>query len=174
LGSDTPDPSGNLDSLLKLIAGTHGVPLRILTGSEAGELASSQDATNWAAQIDDRRSGYAAPKIVRPFIEKMIETGNLPEPEGTMSIEWDALASLSEKEKADIGKTRAESIAAYVGADGADYVMPLREFRYEILGLPEESEYEEDEEGPDDEDDEDVQAGFGNPPASGEGEGEDV
>jgi hypothetical protein len=174
LGSDTPDPSGNLDSLLKLIAGTHGVPLRILTGSEAGELASSQDATNWAAQIDDRRSGYAAPKIVRPFIEKMIATGNLPEPEGTINVEWDALASLSEKEKADIGKTRSESLAAYVGADGADYVMPLREFRYEILGLPEESEYEEDEEGPDDEDDEDVQAGFGNPPASGEGEGEDV
>jgi len=168
LGSDTPDPSGNLNCLLKLIAGTHGMPQRILTGSESGELASSQDATNWAAQIDDRRSGYAAPKIARPFIEIMIATGNLPPPVGTVSVEWDQLASLSEKERADIGKTRTEALVAYTSG-GADLVMPVREFRYEILGLPEESAYE-DEELPDDEADTDVQAGFGKPTADDEGE----
>jgi len=162
LGSNTPDPTGNLKNLLAMIAGTHGVPQRILTGSEQGELASSQDASNWVGQIDDRRSTFAAPKILIPFIHKMIKTGNLPEPQGTVTAGWDPSAGLTDQEKAEIAGKKTESLAKYVMADGAEYVVPIREFRAEILGLSEVSEYEEDPEEDDDlgEEDEDVQAGF--------------
>ena len=169
LGSDTPSPQGNADTLIQLIAGTYGMPQRLLTGSESGELASSQDASNWNVQKDDRRQNYASPYILRPLIEKLIETGNLSEPQGTFTAGWDPVASLSEKEQADINNVKSTMLAAYINADGADLLVPPREFRAEFLGLPEESKYME-EELDDDEDDEDVQAGFGGAPQQDEEE----
>jgi hypothetical protein len=80
LGSDVANFGNPADAILRQIAGTKGIPLRILTGSEMGELASSQDADNWRTQIQDRRTGYAEPTIVRPFIDRLIEYGYLPKP----------------------------------------------------------------------------------------------
>jgi len=168
LGSDTPNPEANARTLLQKLAGTYGIPLRILTGSEAGELASSQDATNWATQVDNRRQNYAAPQVLRPLIEKLIETGNLPQPQGSFTVGWDPVASLSEREQAEIAKIRTESLTAYSNSTGADMLVPPREYRAEFLGLPEETGYQEDE-LPEDEEDEDVQAGFGsNQPPQGD------
>lgn len=172
LGSDTPDPKPNAEVLIQLIAGTYGMPQRLLTGSERGELASGQDSTNWAAQIDDRRNNYVAPRVLRPLIEILVDTGNLPKPQGTFTVGWDPTASLSEKEQAEIAEIRGRTLQAYLTADGADLLVPPREFRVEMLGLPEESEYEETElDLP--EDDADVQAGFGGPAPTDPDEGDE-
>jgi len=160
LGSETPDPNGNTKNLLSLIAGTHGMPQRILVGAEAGELASSQDSSNWIGQIDDRRATWAGPRVLMPFIVKMVETGNLPRPVGSITAGWDPSAGLTDKEKAEIAKAKTTALAAYVATDGADLVVPIREFRAEILGLPEVSIYEEEPEEEEDEEDEDVQDAF--------------
>lgn len=109
LGGNTADPKGNVDVIIDLISGTTGIPKRILMGNEAGELASSQDETNWNARVDERRNTFAGPMIVKPFVDKMIFTGNLPEPKGKISIEWDEADALSEKEIADIDNIRAKT-----------------------------------------------------------------
>ena len=43
LGGELQDPTGAIDNILKLISAGTGIPLRKLTGSERGELASTQD-----------------------------------------------------------------------------------------------------------------------------------
>jgi hypothetical protein len=80
LGSDTPDPGPNVDKLLDLIGGATRIPKRILVGSERGELSSGQDENAWNLVIDERRKSFAGPRLLQPFLMKMIETGNLPEP----------------------------------------------------------------------------------------------
>lgn len=141
LGSDAPDPSKTLDKLVALIAGHYGIPVRLLLGSERGELASTQDRDNWQAQIDERQTNFAAPDILLPFVNKMIETGNLPEPQGKLTATWNPVDNQSPKDKAEINKSRAESLASYVNSTGADAVVSPQEFRSEFLNLPEVSTY---------------------------------
>lgn len=109
IGSDTPSPKDNFEVLINLISGTTAIPKRILIGSEAGQLASSQDETNWNSRVDERRNIFAAPNIVRPFIEKMMVTGNLPIV-NEFDVAWDETASMSEKDIADIQKKRSETV----------------------------------------------------------------
>ncbi len=109
------DPSKHVDVQLQMISAATGIPKRILTGAELGELASSQDSTNWNQVIQSRRSEYAEVVIVRPFIDMLIEYGVLNPPkteEEGYNIEWVDLWAPSDKEKAEVGKIRAEAGAA--------------------------------------------------------------
>lgn len=106
---DYPDPSSNFNVQLDVIAGNQAIPKRILLGSEAGQLASSQDETNWNSRVDERRMSFAAPKMVRPFVDAMMLTGNLPTLED-YTIEWDESASLSELDIAQIQESRSRTI----------------------------------------------------------------
>ena len=72
--------SNPADAILTQIAGSKAIPKRILTGSEMGELASSQDRDNWKDQINGRQTGYAGPYIVRPLVDRLIKYGYLPTP----------------------------------------------------------------------------------------------
>lgn len=80
LRSESPDPTGNAEKILDLIAGTKRIPKRILIGSERGELSSGQDENAWNLVIDERRTNFAGPCILKRFLIRMVETGNLPEP----------------------------------------------------------------------------------------------
>lgn len=103
LGSDVANFSNPADAILTQIAGSKAIPKRILTGSEMGELASSQDRDNWKDQINGRQTGYAAPYIVRPFVDRLIEYGYLPAPAGDdpqcYDVEWPHIQVLTEQEK---------------------------------------------------------------------------
>lgn len=139
IGSDTPDPSNAVQVQVDLISGATGIPKRILLGNEAGELASSQDETNWNARIDERRNQFAGPTIVRPFVKLMIETGNLPEPQGDWWCEWDEMAGLSEKDRAEVLLTKMRALREYGSAIGGEEIVPRTEFR-ELAGWEPEPE----------------------------------
>ena len=109
LGSDIADPSKTFSTLIDEISGTTGIPKRILLGNEAGELASSQDENNWLSRIDERRETFAAPMIMRPLIDTMIETGNLPDP-GDYEVYWEESDALSEEDIANILDKKASAI----------------------------------------------------------------
>lgn len=136
LESQTPDPRGNVEVLISLIAGAKGMPQRILTGSEAGQLASSQDDSNWNARIDERKINFAEPVIIRPLIDRLIMLGIIPPPStGSYLVEWPMSSGLSEKEKAEIGEIKARALATYSNAIGADMIMPVEEFRENLLNI---------------------------------------
>lgn len=135
LAGEVADPSGVFEVLISLVSGTTGIPKRILLGAEQGELASSQDETNWNARIKERQLQFAEPMILRPFIDKLIWLGALPKPKEPYRIEWPNLFEMSESEKADIATKKSQAIQAYAPFGETDRVVPISEFREKVLGL---------------------------------------
>lgn len=141
LGSDVADPEPNMDKLIEIISGGLGIPKRILVGSEQGELASSQDENNWNARVDERRINYATPSILTPFVQKMIDTGNLPEPRGKWWCEWPE-ASLDPEKESSLMQAKSNALATYSNAPNAQLVMPVEEFRRDVLKVDPQSEFD--------------------------------
>jgi hypothetical protein len=141
LDQQVSDPSKHVDVIIQMISAETGIPKRILTGSERGELASSQDETGWLSLIQERREEHAEPNIVRPFVDMCIERGILPPPvseEEGYDVEWQDLFSPSDKEKADVGKIRADALAVYANNPTASLIVPPEAFFEWFLGLNEE------------------------------------
>lgn len=129
LGSDVADFSKPADAILTQIAGGEGIPKRILTGSERGELASTQDRNNWHSQVTDRRASFADPVCVRPFIDRLIAYGYLSTPAEYKSM-WPEVANMDENERADIAQKWANINVSMPGE-----IQP-GEIRDRILDLP--------------------------------------
>lgn len=128
------DPAPHVDVQIQMISAITGIPKRILTGSERGELASSQDRENWFDLIKSRREEFAEPEIVRPFIEKCVKYGILPEPSDYV-IQWEDLSTPSDKDKAEVGKIRASSLKEYTTNALSQIIVPPEVFFELFLGL---------------------------------------
>lgn len=107
LGSDVANFSLPADAILKQIAGSKKIPMRILTGSEMGTLASEQDAANFDSRVNDRRTGYAGPKIVRRAIDRLIKYEMLPTPK-QYTVGWPVEENMDEKGKAGFALALAQ------------------------------------------------------------------
>lgn len=128
------DPKGSWDVQIAAIAAASRIPVRILLGSERGELASSQDESNWLMRVDERRKQFAGPMVLRPLIELLQAVGILPEAE--FEIVWPDIELLGEKEKAEVAKIISEAMAAYVKS-GADALYPPYYYLVDVLGFDE-------------------------------------
>jgi hypothetical protein len=117
LGSDVANFSNPADAILTQIAGAKSIPKRILTGSEMGELASSQDRDNWKDQINGRQTGYAGPNIVRQLVDRLVAYGYLPSPKKdplAYDVRWPHIQTLTEQEKAE-GAQKWASVNSTMG-----------------------------------------------------------
>jgi hypothetical protein len=139
LGSDVANLGPNADAILKQIGGSKGIPTRILTGSEMGQLASGQDADNWRTQVQDRRTSYAGPMIVRRLVDRLVEYGYLPKPK-QYDIAWPVEEDMSELDKATLALTLTNVNKNY-GSDvfDADFI---REKAYKLEPLEELPQWE--------------------------------
>jgi len=129
LGSDVANFASPITALISLISGASGIPQRLLLGSERGELASTQDKENWNDRVQGRRQDFAEPTIIRPFVERLIKCGALPEPE-TWRPRWPEIEELNEAEKGQVAFTWA----GLNKTSGGVVVLPA-EIRDHILGL---------------------------------------
>lgn len=135
LGGDFPDPSGNVDTLLKLIAGETGIPRRILTGSERGELASTQDRATWLGRVSERQEQFCEPMLLRPLLDRLVQLGILPEPSGrTYSVEWPDLFELNELEQAELRSENADALATAAPGGDPGQLADVPEIREQIMG----------------------------------------
>jgi uncharacterized protein len=100
-GSDVADISGPIMAIVSLISAATGIPVRILMGSERGELASTQDRDNWYDRITDRRVQYAHPFVIRPFTDRLIDHGGLPKPT-KWETRWPDPRSVDDSVRADL------------------------------------------------------------------------
>jgi len=55
LGAKVSDPDKHVDVQIQMISAVTGIPKRILTGSERGELSSTEDKSMWLDMISSRR-----------------------------------------------------------------------------------------------------------------------
>ena len=127
------DPKSHIDTQLELIAITLGVPKRIFFGSEQAKLASTQDAKAWNKRIARRQKKYLTPYVIRPFIDRMIAIGVLPEPK-QYDIDWADLNAMDELESADVLSKQVEAFSKYV-AGNVDMLIPPEEFLTMFAGL---------------------------------------
>lgn len=151
LNSQVQSFGPNADAVIKLISATTGIPHRILTGSERGELASTQDRFNWSDRINERRRGFATP-LIRQLITRLVDGGAITKPAGFdetattstqtspspypggYSIVWPEVGELSTVAKSEIlNKLAAANQAMSVA--GLDPVIFPDEARQMVLGL---------------------------------------
>lgn len=135
LESSLTSPKDQIDAHLQLIASGAGIPQRILYGSERGELASTQDQTDWETTITSRQQNVMTPLFIRQTIDRLIALGILPTPNGgDYQVAWPPTGSTNPIRQAEIAERLAKAIAAYVSGRGR-MVVPVEEFRERALGL---------------------------------------
>jgi hypothetical protein len=119
--------SAQVDKALDVIAGTIGMPKRLLVGSERGELASSQDENNWGTVTSTRQKNYTEPLIVRQFLDRGIQYRVLPRPQAGYLCTWPDPKPLTEQEQALVARTWTETYAAYakVSATPIEQIVPI-------------------------------------------------
>lgn len=133
LAPQVADPTNHLVQQVSVVCATLGVPLRIFMGSEAGHLASTQDAGTWNRRLGRRQRMYLTPKIIKPFIQRLVLLGVLPEPERIL-VNWLDLNSMSDLEKSKVALTKAQALMQYV-TGGVETAFPLKEFLTFVLGM---------------------------------------
>ena len=135
LQQQVADPSNHFDIQLQVISSETGIPKRILSGSERGEMASTQDRTAWLEMIQDRREEFAEPAIIRKFVDKLVMYKVMPKPNGgDYVVDWKDLFAPSEKEQAEVGGIRADALKAYAQSTASQY-LTFEKFAKHFLGL---------------------------------------
>jgi len=116
LGVQNVDIDKIYNTLKTDLAGTVGIPQRILFGSERGELASSQDMQEWNSLVETRRTNHAEPEVLYPFIDWCIAMGVLPAPKsGEYKAEWYPPYTMTQIEKAAYGESLARGANSITG-----------------------------------------------------------
>jgi hypothetical protein len=133
LSPQVADPKSHVDTQLEYIAIAMGVPKRIFMGAEQAKLASTQDSKAWNKRIARRQNKYLTPYVVRPFVDRMIAFGVLPEVEDYW-VEWQDLNALSEMEQAEVLAKKVEAFSKYVSG-GVSELIPPEEFLTMYAGL---------------------------------------
>lgn len=80
LAPSVVDPSGQIEKQIEAICIKIPCPVRVFKGSERGELASTQDDDKWLDVLRGRNNSYTTPRIIVPFVDRLILVGVLPEP----------------------------------------------------------------------------------------------
>ena len=133
LSSPVADPSNLVKVYISLIAGSTGIPQRILIGSERGELSSSQDETAWNKKTDERRKNYCEPMILRKLIERLGMIGVLTIPDAGYNVNWEDIIVPTDEEKAKVRKTNSEALAIYANSIAASDILSPELFFSEIM-----------------------------------------
>lgn len=110
LSGDPVKPQETFLMTIALIAAATGIPQRILVGAEQGASASEADRANWASKIEERRTTFAEPYVLRPLLHKLIAAGVLPPPQGAIKIKWPSTFTLSPLEQAQTMAQFARSV----------------------------------------------------------------
>lgn len=130
------DPKGHIEILIEAVCIQLSIPIRVFKGSERGELASGQDDASWNDRVKARQHFYLTPRVVVPFVNRLIQVGVLPEPEG-FSILWPDLDSNTDKDKATIAQLKTAALASYAQAQCSQFVSP-KDYYTRFLGFTEE------------------------------------
>jgi hypothetical protein len=127
------DPKSNFETNISLISGTTGIPQRILTGSERGELASSSDDKNWNNRVVERRDDFCTNWIIRQFVDWLINYNIIESPKNDKyDVIWPTSVFETALEQADIALKKANALDVYSRGD-SQMIMAPKQFTEEIL-----------------------------------------
>lgn len=75
------DPTGQINTQIGAICVQLKMPIRVFQGSERGQLASAQDDSKWNGIVTARQNLYLTPRVIVPFIDRLIQCNVLPAPD---------------------------------------------------------------------------------------------
>ena len=119
-----PDPTPHIDKQLELICIRLAIPVRIFKGSERGELASTQDDDKWNDRLKSRQQTHVIPRLVVPFVDRLIRAGVLPRPTRGFKVRWPDITSSSAIQRAQYTLSVVQALAAYIGGDVDAMITP--------------------------------------------------
>jgi len=140
LDSQIEDPKSHVDVQLMMISAATNIPKRLLVGSEAAELASSQDSNNWKEYIESRRDEHTTPHIICIICNFItcLQNAKVLTVDIDYTVIWTDLFSQSDKDRAEVGKLRAGALKEYTTNGLALDMIPLESFFKWFLGLEKE------------------------------------
>ncbi len=122
------DPTPHLDMCIRLICIAKGWPKRKFEGSERGELASSQDETDFIRKMENRQQYYLSPRLISVFFSSMVSYGVITEPEeGGFMLEWPEMLKESPTQKAQRFLTRAQAYGAVMSTGVTPNVFSMKD-----------------------------------------------
>lgn len=124
LAPQVVDPTGQIDAQIMAICISEGIPKRIFMGSERGELASSQDDSQWNDRLKFRQRNYLIPRVIVPFVNRLIALRVLPVPK-SYKIVFPDLNALSDAEMAEIMVKRTAALVQYISGNGSALIQPI-------------------------------------------------
>jgi hypothetical protein len=142
------DPVGTVRVALQAIAGATGIPMRILTGEGAGQLAGNEDKESYNQLVSDRQNLVCTDWFSGVY--KILENAEMLEVPFEADIKWPVASALNEKDMADIHernsigfKNVTESLGTPVmqGVDRSDVFLKVLDMELDI----EDDEIEEPE-----------------------------
>lgn len=133
LAPQVASPIDHLTAQLNSIAMSIGSPLRIFMGSEQAQLASGQDVRTWNRRLQKRQHRYLTPRIVRPFLNRLIMARALPKPK-TFEVWWPDINLPDETERTQNADRMAAAMMKYVMSKAYQVMQPSDFFRF-ILKL---------------------------------------
>lgn len=125
------DPTPYINAFIEVLCIFLGIPVRVFKGSERGELASTQDDSTWNDRLKHRQLFHLTPRIMRPFINRLIRCKVLPEPVG-YSVVWPDLDAATDDQKAATMLKFVQAMQAFIAGQCENMMTPF-DF-YTIIG----------------------------------------
>lgn len=134
------DPESTIRTILWFISACTGIPYRLLTGTEEGQLAGTQDRENWEGRVRARRAGFCRTGIVIPLVKRLVQLGALPVMQGSRQepgVDWVDAGDDSPESRARVAGLRVSACSGYLSG-GVEQLIPRKAFLVDELGLDEE------------------------------------
>lgn len=138
LHSTVAPPGDHIKIQLQFISAATRIPLRVLTGSERGELSSVQDENNWKDRIEERRNRFATDNVIKPFVKRLVDVGVLTTPkngEYSYFIEWNDVSSTTQKQQMEIARMVTDAIRMYVESRSF-LLIPPEQYLEKVMKFP--------------------------------------
>ncbi len=101
-------PRDTFDVAIEEIAGTTGIPVRMLTGAGAGDLAGSNDKASWNALVLDRQEQQCSQWLL-DTLRILSKAGMIDLPDNAKVV-WAPSQSTTEKEQSEVNRNNAQAL----------------------------------------------------------------
>jgi Protein of unknown function (DUF1073) len=128
LNHTSHSPVEPFDVAMKLIAAHTKIPIRILLGNEAGNLASEEDSANLQLTTQSYQTGFCSP-MVRSFFQPLIDNQVIPAPSsGEFKVEWPSNTKLDKQAQSEVFNAIAQGVSALGRAPAGEVENSIDEF----------------------------------------------
>jgi len=101
-------PRDAFDLSIEQVSGQTGIPVRILIGKGAGQLAGSEDRATVGGLILDRRNSLCSLWLLAGL--KILSNAGLFDLPDNAEVKWEPSSPLTEKEEAEVAKIKADTL----------------------------------------------------------------